>query len=336
MLRGLARILLSGLIVTCVAPCAWAQLGPVNVAMSNQLRYSQLRIMGGRIKVTTDDPARAIDYSSQIEDREERLQLSSVGGLVTMNYQLATPKFRYFFEVQNGSQVTIRREPAARSNHDTWELTQKTAGPLVLRIGKKDSQRQVIAPTFWHLFLAEPEFCRKELVPLMEVVRPNWRLVDDAALLVSRLVQAPNSANNVDRQRVWTLILQLGSDKYVERQAADRELREMGSALLPLLRGIKQSQLDAEQRYRLTAIENDFSGQDREDSPEIVALWMAGDPHTWLALLQHPEPATRRVALEQLKRLLGTELEFTPEADEPTRAAQLKTITEQVEQFWKF
>ncbi|HEX4149185.1 MAG TPA: hypothetical protein VHY20_09365, partial [Pirellulales bacterium] len=121
-----------------------------------------------------------------------------------------------------------------------------------------------------------------------------------------------------------------------QREAAERELRASGQMILPFLRGVDRSRLDAEQSYRLRGIIGALGNEDAEDTADRVANWLAGDPHAWLSLLSRDDASLRQVAAKQLAQLLEMPLKFDASADAATRQAQIKAIAAQIEQAWRF
>ena len=107
--------------------------------------------------------------------------------------------------------------------------------------------------------------------------------------------------------------------------------------ILPFLRGVDRSRLDAEQAFRLRGVIDALGNEDDEDTPDRVANWLAGDPHAWYSLLDSATTLSRGcVAARQLSQLLEMPLKFDASADAATRQAQLNTIAEQLEQAWRF
>jgi hypothetical protein len=71
-------------------------------------------------------------------------------------------------------------------------------------------------------------------------------------------------------------------------------------------------------------------GDGDEDTAENAVMWLAGDPQVWYTLLGREELVKRKVAKEQLERLLAEPVEFDPAADMETRQEQLEAVREQI------
>ena len=57
-----------------------------------------------------------------------------------------------------------------------FRLTQIPGQPVNLALPPADKPRMLTAPTLWHLLIVAPEECRKQVLPLLEAIRPDWRL----------------------------------------------------------------------------------------------------------------------------------------------------------------
>ena len=53
-----------------------------------------------------------------------------------------------------------------------------------------------------------------------------------------------------------------------------------------------------------------------------IATRLAGDPATWLVLLERPEASIRRLAARQLTAMLGEPIALDPAADPETQKSQ--------------
>jgi hypothetical protein len=323
-------------LVQTVSPLAAEDLPSMNAHIQSNLRYLRIRMTGGRIQFTTIDPTRSSNTSTRNDDRQERLSLSYDSGLVTMAYEMTTPATQITFNVTDGTEVIVRRQPQTGPGGTHVEFIQPAAGQLTLRVDEGEKRRLCRAETFWHLLLAEPELCREHLAPLLELVRPGWQLAQSAPLVEVAMRRKATLYEPRNRRELATLVAALGSDEYSRREAAERELRAGGQMILPFLRGVDRSRLDAEQSYRLRGIIGALGNEDAEDTADRVANWLAGDPRAWYSLLNRDDPALRLLAAQQLSRLLELPIKFDASADAAKRQAQVKVIAEQIEQAWRF
>ena len=156
--------------------------------------------------------------------------------------------------------------------------------------------------------------------------RPEWRLTEQAQEAEEELFHMAASGLIPDRQRWAALVAQLSDDRFARREAADRDLRAAGPALLPFLQRLDFDQLDAEQQSRLRRIIGMLGHAVEDDTAEQIASWMIADPEVWLALLARPEVPTRRLAAAQLEKLLGQSIAFDPAAAAPQRKKQIDQL----------
>jgi hypothetical protein len=168
---------------------------------------------------------------------------------------------------------------------------------------------------------------REQLIPLLERLHPSWQLADRAAEIEQALFQVERQhARQPGDRRHWSeLVGQLASERFADREAAERELRAAGQTVVPFLQSLPPGQLDAEQTRRIRAIAASLS-VDYEDRVDRVVAWLAGDETVWLSLLDRPDPDQRRKAAEQLTVLLGQEIEFDPAATAEVRVVQLERL----------
>ena len=122
---------------------------------------------------------------------------------------------------------------------------------------------------------------------------------------------------------------QLASERFAERETAERELRAAGQVIVPYLQSLPSDQLDAEQTTRIRAIVGSLSVE-YEDRVDRVVAWLAGDETVWLTLLDRDDLEQRRFAAAQLAALLGQEIEFDPEAAADARREQIERLRRRV------
>jgi hypothetical protein len=167
----------------------------------------------------------------------------------------------------------------------------------------------------WQLLLTQPNECQQYLVPLLEMLRPNWNLAETTTRVEERLLQEANGDGDASRVRWAGLVTQLGDESFAKREAADRALRTGNASAIAYLRQLDISHLDTEQQFRINRILEAMAVQNGDDSVEQVAATLATDPALWLALLGRPEPSTRRTAARELAKLLGQAIPVDPAAD---------------------
>ncbi len=297
-------------------------------SLLSKLQIVHYGIISGRIVAVSSHIGTSMTHSrpaDQATGRRERVSIDvQTTGLPSVHYEMSSPREELMIEVVEADQLTIRRT-AKDKKLNSLEFQQPRRGDLVLSIGEGSQRTVMQAVSLWHLALAEPEVCRVELFPLLELLRPSWHLASLTGAIEESLSRWAVAHRVADR-RVWqTWVESLGSPHFSERQAAERHLLDAGPAVLPFLEHFGRDLLDAEQRNRvrdLVALLDD----DQEDTVDRVVTWLAADPEVWLSLLSRPDEARRRLAAQQLSQLLGSPVDFDAGAGAPIRADQLARL----------
>lgn len=290
-------------------------------------RFVQYGIVAGRIVGASAQrgPIMTHNLVNPATGRNERVSIDPTSDLPNVRYEMTSPEEDLSIELVDADQLTVRRV-LKQQNCRTIEFLQPQRGPMVLSVRDGSNEpRRVQASDLWQLALAEPELCRRELFPLVELLRPSWHLAAQAMAVEEALLRWSAAERTSDRRQWHAWTKALASPRFADREAAERHLLEAGAAVLPFLEALDQREMDAEQRSRLRdliAVLDDSS----EDNVERVVTWLASEPQPWLDLLGRPDRSTRELAARQLARLVGAPLDFDPAADEPTRAAQLARL----------
>lgn len=282
-------------------------------------------IVSGRI-VISSVRGRTVPLQLDSGDVKEQLLLPLFlrGGVV--KYERSTPNEQISMEFFGGARAHLTRTPKGSSEAAPVEFTQSVEGMMSLAVGRNDQRRVYTGASLWHLLLAERDVCRQHLLPLLALVNDDWDLPTVSEQIEQTLIEEAGSQAPPDRRHWVALVEQLGSERFTQREAADRELRALGPLVASYLQSLDVEALDAEQRFRVRRIVLALTDARQPDTPDQVALWLAGDPQVWLALLDRDSEAARQVAARQLAHLLGRPIAFDPAADPQTREAQLKRL----------
>jgi hypothetical protein len=304
----------------------------VNPAMRNALLLVQLDINGGRLQAKASHQGRtSSSYSSTNSKRTERMTVRLTGADPRIDYNLATPTQRVTIVVSSRFDFYVRQDAlGASSTALPLRFTQPPEGDLRLSWGESESSHQLNAPSLWHLCLAEPDVCRQHLLPLLELLRPDWKLAETADQIDEALSSTSLLSQPLPWQRWHSLVAELGADEYAVRHAADRQLRAAGPAARSFLENYDRRQLDSEQRHRLRTILRALSSSSDNSSPEAIASWLATDPRVWLAMLSSKDSTRRQLAKDQLGRLLQEPIDFDPAAEAPVRQDQIEILRRQL------
>ena len=175
------------------------------------------------------------------------------------------------------------------------------------------------ARSIWRLLITQPKECQQHLLPLLEMLRPDWNLVDTAARVEQKLLQDATGDGVSNRARWAALVTQLGDESFAKREAADRALRTGNAGAVSYLRQLDVNRLDTEQQFRVGRIIEAMTVQNGDDSVEQAAAALAADPMVWCALLARSELSTRQTAARELVRLLGEPITVDPAAAPDTQ-----------------
>jgi hypothetical protein len=306
-------------------PAAALEPSKVNAA---RLRWLQYKLVAGRVVATSSYPdGMNISFGPSVIDGRlrEHLQLLILKDQASVNYELTGDGEELAIALAETGEFSIRRTRSRPAF--AFEYSQPPGMPLRLSVTTDGVQRTLTGDSFWHLYLADPELVRSEVIPYLELLRPSWQLAPMTASVEDALVQQALHPQAIDTERWSKLVEQLGSDHFSERQRSERELLHIGQMVLPYLEDLDLQSLDAEQTARVARLLRALS-VDYEDATDRVANWLAGDRQAWLSLLDRPELAKRRAATRQLAILAGGPIDFDPEADEQTRCEQIGRLRE--------
>ncbi len=318
------------LAASCYPACS---ADPVDMPQqfARMVQLVQFEISGGRL---ISYPHRVGQRTNQtIEEAGIRyeLKIDSRPPASSVTYQVTAPYFELRITADHGERFVIERTstaapPEGAKAVSPFSLEQTRGKPLRITMGQGEGRRTIAVSSIWHLMLAEPDAFRNEVIPLLQILRPDWDLVSISDEIENSLIhQAKIDRGN--QQEHWSLLVRnLASDMFAVRESADRQLREAGPAVLPLLRRLDPSHIDAEQRFRIRRIVSALSAAESADTVDSVIAWLASDPATWLALMKREDESLRRTAVEQLQLLLGRPIEFDPSADETSRHTQIEQL----------
>ncbi|HUY35508.1 MAG TPA: hypothetical protein VMV69_22385 [Pirellulales bacterium] len=341
---------------------ATAQPPRMNAGLSYLLGLFQLRVVAGRITVSGATSFQTHKGEFKTNDRHERLELTQAGAATTFHYESTTPQAQLTWDLLAGNEVRIRRLPRGVPARKTGAPTRKTGVPdqkvpdrksggadaklvvfgqpaegfLSLSVGEGYERKEYRGATIWHLFLAEPELCRNELAPLLQIMKPGWNLVERAQNYEMFLFRSADIQRQPSRGAWLRLVADLGHEKFSRRQAADRRLRIGGSELLPFLLSLDLDRLDAEQRFRVgaimrsSAVKEDDAGKVDDDTPNQIIRPLRDDPIVWIELLARDDEQKRRIAGKQLSRLLNEVIDFDPAAEADQRKKQIDALRRRV------
>ncbi len=295
-----------------------ARMGPV-----------QFRVFSGRV---TMHGLRLGSYTTSTNNRgrNERLSLSMNNHKPVLSYESTSPTEHLSVEASASDRLLIRRSPRGTSSQTPVEFEQATGESLALTVGAKEGKKVYRAESLWHLLIAHREVCRQSLIPLLKVLNRNWDLLKTAEQVESTLL-SESTARDLPDRRLWaTLVDRLGDDRFSNREAADRQLREAGRAVVTYLRQLDSSRLDRRAALSHPADHPGRIIRGRHPVARADRRLVAGDPAVWLLFLARDDEPTRRLAAARLDTLLGRPIPFTPAADAATRKREIEALRQQI------
>lgn len=329
---GMIAALLLGLTAAGRTP---AQELVITKILQSHQQQMQFVVVDGRV---TFNNTRILNYNSRSsltyngKPRSETLKLQTQIGWVQLTYDCTSESEELKFAVSgSGDTVSISRAPRDGSSIVRVEYSQVPDKKIKLTIGAGEEARTSEANEIWQLILERPKECEEHLFPLLEMLRPNWKLAETAAKIERHLLLGAGEEIRNIRERWNALVEQLGDDQFAKREAADRALRADGVAAAAYLRRLDVNSLDAEQQFRIRRIIESLNQADGDETPEDVAERLAGEPIVWLALLGNADRNHRITAAKQLSVMLGEDIGIDPAADPETQIQQRERLRAKIE-----
>jgi hypothetical protein len=327
----LKYIAAAALLLALVAPGAVDAQQLLNQWVRSSGNRFRINLVGGRLVLRAPQFGN-FESRTNSANVKELLRFRIENGQPAMLYEQTTAGQRLTINLTtSGDSVSIRREPREKSSVVAVEFTQSLKEKTSLTIGSGDRRQVFRASDLWRLLLAHPKQCQEHLCPLLEMLRPDWKLVELAAGVERSLLECARETAAAEHARLAALVEQLADDRFARREAADRALRTGGPAALRYLRRLDYGSLDAEQQFRIRRIIAALAGVHEDDSAEDAAASLTGDPLVWWLLLDRPEAATRRVAAEQLATLLGEPIQVDPAAEPSTQKQQREQLRTRID-----
>lgn len=328
MMRPSVWVALLG-VVLCGAPSGSASADEFGISAGylHQLRQqAQFRVTAGEIVVSS--PQRNGQWESRTNGNgnDERLAFNTTGQHPSIQYERRTNTGEFRMACDRGNELSISRSPVGVSTVTPFEFKQSGDGGVTFSFSGPSGKQTFQAPTLWHLLLAEPDHCRRNLLPVLVMFRDRWDLEKQAMDLETILFRAVAQRKQSNDAVYAAWVQDLASDSFTVRAQADRRLREAGQNALPFLQSLDRSKLDAEQRQRVRQIITLLTGEGSDDHPERVATRLLSDPRIWVALLDREDVQKREAAAQRLTELAGRAIAFDPHAAPEVRQAQLEPL----------
>jgi hypothetical protein len=258
-------------------------------------------------------------------DSKEEITLEGNGSTGSMRYHRTSPKQEFQLDMNSDGKFHFRWHDSGDDPCDV-ELTQIPNEALLLTVTSGGKQETLRGNTFWHLWIADPEICRKRVAPILDSLRQGWGVASTGGMVEAEVLRLASATQHSDRKQWAAWVEQLGDARFGVRNLADHHLLAAGPPILGFLRQQNMDQLDAEQQFRLRRIIRSLTRQTSEDTPEQAAQTLIEDPLVWLSLLTRSDEATRRTAANQLTTILGETIHFDPAVDPSKQSAELDEL----------
>lgn len=207
----------------------------------------------------------------------ESYGIDADGGVVAYEVSSPTEHYQAVFRPRGEADIgwVVRDEAGEQRFAATYE--QPARGSIKLRVVEGVEEREVRAPHLWSLLATTPPDQWSPLESMLRRIDPRLSLVSRHESLERGLGEAfsEDAARQADLEK---RLRGLDSPKFLDRQTAHRELRDLGPPALPWLLQVRQRpNLSAEAMLRLDAI-IDAARNRGPDTPLRAAYWLANDP----------------------------------------------------------
>lgn len=328
-------LLAAGLFLSSLSPAACEEI-PGSLAtreagsLAARLNWVQYEIVRGRVTALHSRLAASKSQTcgSDSQGPRESYSLTVGDSAPSVSYELQDADQHLTVELNCGNCLRVHRRPLRDGRQAAVRFVQPPRGPVALEIegGQFAAQRRLVADDLWQLLLLYPAECREHLIPVLEVLRPDWRLAEQGRSIERRLFQLAQSNQLPDRSGWSGWVAELSSPDARLRRAADHRLRAVGQAILPYLESLDPAQLDAEQRLRVRQICDELTMRSGDDA-QRVAVWLSVQPSVWVGLLAHHDEPVRHLAARQLSTLSGRVIPFDAGAEPEQRQRQIRQLS---------
>jgi hypothetical protein len=308
--------------------CAAADEPPRPGHLLAHTSWARLEIVFGRLRLTHIRLGQESKLVASVPELgvEETLSFSaSTADSARLHYEYRDARQQWTVAIEQAAPVAIDRLPSAGSDIVPVRFRQPAEGNLMLVVEDASQPKEVVAESVWHLMLAEPELCRQHLLPILQALRTDWRLDEQAERLEAALLAAARQQRLPDTQRMRALVDQLADREFTRRQAADQQLRALGQSAAGFIQRLDEKSLDVEQRTRIREIRRALELHEG-DTALRAAAWLIDDRAVWLTLLDRDDESQRLLAARHLQALLGQPLAFDPLASPAERRGQLRRL----------
>ena len=252
--------------------------------------------------------SRSLSLHHATLDAHEHAVVRTRGSEFSLKYELTSPRqsLQLQYDTNGVFQLDYQRFDSKDEMVDPYRVNmrQNDTNPLKIEITRYNRTRIYQSNQIWLAMFAMPVKDRQCFVDVLARLSPRLDLELRFNDVLGNLSRIALQQQGGDFGVVRSLIKQLNSPRFTERQVADRQLRMFGRPLIGFLAGIDQSTLSTEQRVRLQRISQSLISQ-QSDTVEQVVTSLRMNPLTWLVLANRGDPVLRRGAFTQIEKLKG-------------------------------
>lgn len=191
----------------------------------------------------------------------------------------------------------------------------------------KRNVRTYKANSIWELVFIIPDDDLLRFGTMLTAIHRDLRLADLRERFGAALVEAAGRGEATDMASCEALVAQLADTDFAVREVASRQLLRMGGDTLIYLMSLDFDALEPEQQLRLKRIRQQLETGTEEEDIQLYARSLQRRPQVWVGLLESEHLTQRVVAFEQLKTLLGSEIDYNPSLpakEQPEALARLR------------
>ena len=314
--------------VLLVVGSSAGQAGNDALPVLDRCHWFRLEIILGRLRAIDCGNQKTSFFRAQDAGRGtlETVRTSIEDERLSIWFRRVDPHYDLQCEILDGDQVRLIRQDRELDPGTRVEYRQPAVGDCELTVVSRQRSEHLAAPTLWHLLLTEPHATKSYLIPLFKQLHSGWDLVAKTRRLESLLIQMGRDSG--PRQQIVSWIHQLDAPTFLDRQTAERALREAGFVTLAYPDLLDSRDLSTEQRMRLFRIRRALDVESG-DTPQRVASWLRYDKFIWLPLLNHRARQVRELTLRRLREIAPHEIAFDPGATTAQRQRQLVHLQSQ-------
>ncbi len=252
--------------------------------------------------------SRSLSLHHATLDADEHAVVRTRGSEFSLKYELTSPRqsLQLQYDTNGVFQFDYQRFGSRDDLEDSYRVNmrQNHAHPLEIEITRLNQTRTYQSDQIWLAMFAMPVKERQCLTDVLARLSPRLDLELRFNEVLRTLSRIALHQRGDDYAMVRSLIKQLNSPTFSERQVADRQLRMFGRPLIGFLAGIEQSTLSTEQRARLRRMSQSLISLESDTVQQVVTS-LRMNPLTWLVLANRGDSVLRRGALTQIENLKG-------------------------------